>query len=632
MTTPATPPAAPPPESAGLVGRVLSDRYRIEAVLGEGGMGAVYLAEHVLMHKRVAVKVLHPEMTRMPEVVARFEREAMAAAHIEHPNVAAATDFGKLDDGSFFLVLEYIEGTSLRDLLGEGPLEMTRALRIAQQMVSALVRAHSLGIVHRDLKPENVMLVEREGDRDFVKVLDFGIAKIPAGGFARTDGGSSAGQVLTQLGMVYGTPEYMAPEQALGQEVDARADLYALGVILYEMLTGLRPFDAESKVTLLGMKVTTDPPAMSTKNPEVKVPSSVEALVLRLLAKEASKRYQDARELGEAMDNIRLVEAKTEPPVRARTPLGSAPSVGVIAPREPIAALPRIFEATKAQALVLLSAVGRKLPPAVTHASRPVLLAAAGLGVLVVTLPLVVALRGSGGTTATADGGVALVPSRPVLEKLIGPPMAPAASLSAAVLLGPSALEELAARYDKDPAVLRALIRAHTAQKHGVEAMNAVIRLLDSNPSGVDDDEVTDAIQAAAQGPADAADAAFGVMTGRLGAKGADMLYDLSVTKGTSPRTISRAKQLLAKPDARASASPALQVALDLRAAKGCEAKKALLPRAKSDGDGRTLALLRPLLESRACGFLGLGDCWSCMRRDGQLGAAIAAIVERSGR
>src|SRR6202012_136866 len=155
--------------------------YRLERLIGEGGMGAVYQAEHTHMRKRMAVKVLHAEMSRLPEVVARFEREAMAAAHIEHPNVAAATDFGKLEDGSFFLVLEYVEGRSLREAIAEGRLELGRALSIARQMASALGRAHSIGIVHRDLKPENIMLVARDGEADFVKVLDFGIAKVPVG-------------------------------------------------------------------------------------------------------------------------------------------------------------------------------------------------------------------------------------------------------------------------------------------------------------------------------------------------------------------------------------------------------------------------------------------------------------------
>jgi len=297
---------SPTPETTGaarLVGKVLSERYRIESVLGEGGMGAVYLAEHVLMRKRLAVKVLHPEMTRMPEMVARFEREAMAAAHIEHPNVAAATDFGKLEDGSFFLVLEYVEGTSLRDLIAQGPLATERALHIAYQMTSGLARAHALGIVHRDLKPENVMLVEREGDPNFVKVLDFGIAKVPVGELAPEKPGADGAPVLTQLGMVYGTPEYMAPEQALGQAVDARADIYAVGVILFEMLSGVRPFEAESKVALLGMKVTSDPPALAAKNPNARVPDSVETLLKRMLDKEAANRFQDAREILEAIEN-----------------------------------------------------------------------------------------------------------------------------------------------------------------------------------------------------------------------------------------------------------------------------------------------------------------------------------------
>src|SRR6267154_244140 len=210
MTSPGIDPSPRSTAAASLVGKVLSERYRIESVLGEGGMGAVYLAQHVLMRKRLAVKVLHPEMMGMPEVVKRFEREALAAAHIEHPNVAAATDFGKLDDGAFFLVLEYVEGTSLYDLIGLGAMPVERAVHVAHQIASALARAHALGIVHRDLKPENVMLVDRDGDPDFVKVLDFGMAKIDAFGFAMRESGM---QPLTRVGTVMGTPVYMSPEQ-----------------------------------------------------------------------------------------------------------------------------------------------------------------------------------------------------------------------------------------------------------------------------------------------------------------------------------------------------------------------------------------------------------------------------------
>ena len=273
-----------------LIGTTISDRYRIERLLGEGGMGAVYQAEHTLMRKRMAIKVLHPEMTRLPEVVARFEREAMAAAHIDHPNVVTATDFGKLEDGSFFLALEFVEGASLREVIAKGRLELGRSLHIARQMAGALQRAHMLKIVHRDLKPENVMLVDRDGDPDFVKVLDFGIAKVQMGELGTNDRAGPEQNVLTQAGMVYGTPEYMAPEQALGQPVDARADLYALGIIMYEMLTGHRPFEADSKVALLGMQVTAPVPAMIVKCADCNVPLEVEVLVARLLTKEATDR------------------------------------------------------------------------------------------------------------------------------------------------------------------------------------------------------------------------------------------------------------------------------------------------------------------------------------------------------
>jgi serine/threonine-protein kinase len=636
-----SPVSASPAGATSLVGKVLSERYRIESVLGEGGMGAVYLAEHVLMHKRLAVKVLHPEMTRMPEIVARFEREAMAAAHIEHPNVAAATDFGKLEDGSFFLVLEYVEGTSLRDLIAKGPLGAERALHIAYQIGAALARAHSLGIVHRDLKPENVMLVEREGDPNFVKVLDFGIAKVPVGGLARGESPPQSGQVLTQLGMVYGTPEYMAPEQALGQEVDARADLYALGVILFEMLTGVRPFEAESKVTLLGMKVTSDPPTMASKNPNARVPESVEAIVRRLLDKEAANRYQDAREVLDGIDGCRMATAKTEHNLPAvPTPLGMPASARY---RASLASVPRTavdiglaggpWAEKRAQAMAWLTSVRDKLPGPLAQVSPLALVGGAGALVLIVIMWSILALRSPASASSASPNGSTAITSPPLLEKLIPPPTAPPDALSNAVAAGPAQLEDLSARYPGDPAVWRALMRAYTKDKRGADAMRAVAKLVGLNERSADEDEVVDAITAAAQGPAESADAAFSLLQENgLGAKGPDILYDLSTSKGLSPRTLARVKQTLAKQEIKSRMSPALQVAVDLKNATGCEAKRALLPKAKESGDARALATLRGMLAAKGCGFLSLGDCWSCMRKDGALGATITAIEERTGK
>ncbi len=302
------------------LGTTLADRYRLDDLLGSGGMGKVYAAEHVLMRKKLAVKVLHRELTTVPEVVKRFEREAMAAAHIEHPNVAAATDFGKLPDGSVFLVLEFVQGQLLRDEIAKGPLATERALRIASQIASALGSAHELNIVHRDLKPENVMLVRKGGNPDFVKVLDFGIAKVPIGEVGEL---AREGKPITRAGMVFGTPEYMAPEQALGQSVDGRADLYALGTILYEMLAGVRPFSSKSQVGILGQQLANPVPSFASRAPGIVVPHSVEQVVVRLLAREPDERFQTAADAVLAIDELLRTVAPADS--RLFTQMGGSP-------------------------------------------------------------------------------------------------------------------------------------------------------------------------------------------------------------------------------------------------------------------------------------------------------------------
>lgn len=302
------------------LGTTLADRYRLDDLLGTGGMGRVYAAEHVLMRKKLAVKVLHRELTTVPEVVKRFEREAMAAAHIDHPNVAAATDFGKLPDGSVFLVLEFVQGELLRDEVAKGPLPADRALRIARQIASALASAHELEIVHRDLKPENVMLVKKGKTNDFVKVLDFGIAKVPIGELGEL---ARDGHVITRAGMVFGTPEYMAPEQALGQTVDGRADLYALGTMLFEMLAGVRPYSSKSQVGILGQQLANPVPSFAVRAPGISIPHSVEQVVHRLLARDPDDRFQTANEVVVAIDQLLLLTAP--PDARLFTQLGGSP-------------------------------------------------------------------------------------------------------------------------------------------------------------------------------------------------------------------------------------------------------------------------------------------------------------------
>src|SRR5262245_16347827 len=212
-----------------------------------GGMGAVYRGEHLLLKKRLAIKILHPEIENLPELVSRFEREAIAGAHVQHANVAAATDFGELEDGSFFLVLEYIRGHTLHHAMKQGRFEPERAVNIARQIAAALGAVHAMGIVHRDVKPRNVMLIE--GEADVAKLIDFGLAKVPVDEIAESRRSSaldeaeragrrnSDGDRITDVGVIFGTIAYLAPEAAYGMDaVDERADLYALGVMLYEML------------------------------------------------------------------------------------------------------------------------------------------------------------------------------------------------------------------------------------------------------------------------------------------------------------------------------------------------------------------------------------------------------------
>ncbi len=275
-------------------GVILADRYRIDQLIGEGGAGRVYAAEHVLLRKKVAIKILKSDRANVPDIVSRFEREAMAAANIEHPNIAAAIDFGRLGDGSVFLALEYVAGRSLRQELAKGPLSVARSLHIARQIASALAGAQALGIVHRDLKPENIMLLQRPEDPDFVKVLDFGIARVPMAEHA---------QPLTKAGAVFGTPAYMSPEQALGQRVDGRADLYAVGVMLFEMLVGKRPYDDQGG-GILALQLAEAAPSFSVRAPGTVVPHELQALVETLLARDVAARLESADALTQAINAL----------------------------------------------------------------------------------------------------------------------------------------------------------------------------------------------------------------------------------------------------------------------------------------------------------------------------------------
>jgi serine/threonine protein kinase len=270
------------PSESGILGTLVDARYRVRSLIGEGGMGRVYEAEHVEIGKRVALKVLHPVYTRTPEVVERFRREARAASRIGHPNIVDVTDSGTTADGSVYFVMEYLEGVELASVIAEqGALDIGRALAIASQICRAVAAAHAQGIIHRDLKPENVFLIAREGNADFVKVLDFGIAKTAELEEARD-------RKLTHPGMAMGTPEYMAPEQAAGKPYDHRIDVYSTGAILYEMLTGVPPFDGENFMEILTKKATQTPQAPGALRSDL--PPEIERIVMHALASDPAER------------------------------------------------------------------------------------------------------------------------------------------------------------------------------------------------------------------------------------------------------------------------------------------------------------------------------------------------------
>jgi len=278
--------AAAQPDEAdpNVLGKVIDDRYRIEELIGEGGMGKVYLAEHVEIGKRVAVKVLHPSYSRLPDLVERFRREARAASKIGHPHIVDVTDSGTTEDGAVYFVMEYLEGVELGSVIErEGALDPARAIKIASEICRALAAAHAQNIIHRDLKPENIFLINRDGAADFVKVLDFGIAKT-------TEAEQARERKLTSPGMAMGTPEYMSPEQAAGRAADARCDVYALGAILYEMLTGVPPYQGDNFMEILTKKATVDPVPPVVLKPTV--PDPINALVMAAMARNPEDRPQ----------------------------------------------------------------------------------------------------------------------------------------------------------------------------------------------------------------------------------------------------------------------------------------------------------------------------------------------------
>jgi len=269
------------------IGSLVAKKYRIEELIGEGGMGKVYRARQLALDKPVVLKVLHASLLSDERTVARFQREARAASRLNHPNSISILDFGQAEGGALFIAMELVVGKDLHQILSkEWPLSEARVVRIVGQVLSALSDAHGASIIHRDLKPENIMVEQRRGEPDFVKVLDFGIAKMLDG--------QEDGPALTRAGFVCGTPEYMSPEQARGAQLDPRSDLYAVGVILYQLMAGLLPFDSDSAVGFATKHLTEEPLPPSRRNPDARISPAMERLIMRALSKDPNDRPESA--------------------------------------------------------------------------------------------------------------------------------------------------------------------------------------------------------------------------------------------------------------------------------------------------------------------------------------------------
>lgn len=305
-----------------LVGRIFADRYEVISCIGRGGMGAVYRARNVALDSPVALKVLHRQSANDLESIERFYREARSASRLTHPNTIRVFDFGHSEDGRLFIAMEYLEGRSLRAEMREaGRFVEPRILRVAEQVCKSLGEAHDAGLVHRDIKPENIFLTRMYGETDFVKVLDFGIARTAEAG------------TLTKTGVVVGTPKYMSPEQASSRRVDGRADLYSLGIVMYEMFAGTAPFSADTSVRLLMMHIQDPPPPLSERFGG-EVSRGFERLVMALLAKDPDHRPQGAREVLSRIEDLKrsFNEESSIPTPKTASPRGThavrSPEIG----------------------------------------------------------------------------------------------------------------------------------------------------------------------------------------------------------------------------------------------------------------------------------------------------------------
>jgi serine/threonine-protein kinase len=464
-------PDSPPERVDPLISQLVADRYRVIRKLGEGGMGSVYLAEHVVIEKKVALKVLAPELARRSDLVARFLQEARSASRIGHENVIDISDFGQSPDGLVYIAMEFLDGKDLGELVRtQGSLEWSEARDIVLQICRALRAAHEKGIVHRDMKPENIFLIQREGQPHFVKILDFGIAKVM--------GLDPNGPRLTRTGMIFGTPEYMAPEQAEGKDTDHRADIYAVGCIIYHLITGQTPFVAESFMTMLTKHLMEDPVPPSVRRPDRAITVEMDGLVLKALEKDREKRWQSMAELIEAVGVCPGPERTiSNPPGGQTVEMGGAHAAAALRILREKGSAPETDRVSRKAIESALSDAELEAPlrPRRNSSNKTIALVVAGIilgGVIAAWFAL------SRGKTQTAAVTVPPVPPPAVVAPTPLPAAPPPAPTPAGAVPGPTATAPVMEEQSSEP------VAKHDAHGHKGRATNAKPAASVTKPTG----------------------------------------------------------------------------------------------------------------------------------------------------
>jgi tetratricopeptide (TPR) repeat protein len=567
------------PVSDPFIGAVVGERYRIVSRIGIGGMGAVYRAEHTMMRRDLAIKVLLPDLSGKEEFARRFEREAESASRLDHPNIITVTDFGRTAEGSLFLAMEFLAGTSLSAAIAAGPMPVPRALAIIRQILRALDHAHAAGVVHRDLKPENIMLVERDGNRDVVKILDFGIAKV-----TEPQSGMPGREALTQAGVIFGTPEYLSPEQALGEAVDPRADVYAAGIILFEMLAGRRPFESEDKVKIISMHLAHAPPRIREVNPAVDLSIPLEQAVLQALEKSRDHRFASAVAFLQALEDAEapldpeLESAETVPAISVARRGGGVPVVGIAA----------------AVLVVLLGSWAIKHRFGAHPAAR----------LATVTQP----------APPPPDLAAQIRKAEAWLED--GDTVAARRALETALSARPT-----------DARVRYMLGRVAYAEDRRQEALDDYREAIALDPGFRGDPVLLGHVDAMLAEPK-VADAALDLVIDHIGAPAADLLAKVANEGSDLPRRRRAAAALIDIDQEKRIDRVSLDI-LELRRAPSCEEKKAWVGKLADLGDRRALPALRGLRARRVGPISWGGSNVGCMKKE--LADAIAALDEKAG-